>query len=318
MFANPRRKSSRFVEFSFLPFTDEKLLIKICAKDVFFPLKQGLMCLRFSRDFASEERQDTFATTGFNLTQKSPSTSPIVSTSLDSLHATEKKASLSENSDKAFYEDSCINQSNMNFQEVRDGDETFSKAVVPRRKGETKFYHKDLAFLSVLVPVKWVGTSAALLLRKASSVYHSFAFASVSKGKYGRALRYCKMALKCFGSYKSLTVDCEGAKDSLLSSILCSCGDAYLMLAKCKENLAVHQEDYKFKSKDDTFIAEFARQHRGELYEVCALRIEFVLELEGNLSKRWVIVINHAWANLCLYKPTHCLTRILHSDWLLY
>ena len=245
------------------------------------------MCLKVDPAFTPECQSTSNSPVGSSLTNV-PNRSSSNTSSPNSQPVTEESVTPLKTSPKNGSKCSQPNQSNASTQEKtldsRSG--TTSKAVVPTGSREIKLYNKDFTFLRVLVPVQWEVQTMALLLRKASSVYHSFAFASISKGKYGRALRYCKMALKCFGAFKSLEGDNVSTKDSLLSSILCACADAYLMLAKCKENLAVHQEDYGFKSKDDKYVAEFARLHRGGLHRVCALKIEFLLDLETNLSKR--------------------------------
>lgn len=73
--------------------------------------------------------------------------------------------------------------------------------------------------------------------------------------------------------------------DQLLISVLFVCGDSYLMLAKCQGNLAVHQEDYRFKSEEDVFISEAAEEcisgQGGH-----SSSVKFVSDVEKNLLKR--------------------------------
>ena len=67
--------------------------------------------------------------------------------------------------------------------------------------------------------------------------------------------------------------------------ILYVCGDSYLMLATCLENLAVHQEDFHFRSAEDTFICEAAADcissEQGH-----SSSVKFVCDLEQNMQQR--------------------------------
>ena len=63
------------------------------------------------------------------------------------------------------------------------------------------------------------------------------------------------------------------------------CGDSYLMLAKCQGNLAVHQEDYRFKSEEDIFISEAAEECIAGQGEHSS-GVKFISDLEKNLLKR--------------------------------
>lgn len=73
--------------------------------------------------------------------------------------------------------------------------------------------------------------------------------------------------------------------DQLLISTMFVCGDSYLMLAKCQENLAVHQEDYRFKSEEDTFISEAAEDCITS-QEGHSSSVKYVCDLEQNMLKR--------------------------------
>ena len=76
---------------------------------------------------------------------------------------------------------------------------------------------------------------------------------------------------------------CTG--DELLISTMFVCGDSYLMLAKCQGNLAVHQEDYFFKSVEDEFISEVADGYIS-IPEGHSSSVKFVCDLEQNMLKR--------------------------------
>ena len=73
--------------------------------------------------------------------------------------------------------------------------------------------------------------------------------------------------------------------DELLISTMFVCADSYLMLAKCQKNLAVHQEDYHFKSEEDTFISEAADDCISS-EEGHSSGVKFVCDLEQNMLKR--------------------------------
>lgn len=71
----------------------------------------------------------------------------------------------------------------------------------------------------------------------------------------------------------------------MLISTMFVCGDSYIMLAKCQENLAVHQEDYLFKSVEDEFVTATADDHIST-HERHSSSVNFVCDLEQNLLKR--------------------------------
>ena len=84
----------------------------------------------------------------------------------------------------------------------------------------------------------------------------------------------------------SLNVPIFSIGDELLISTMFVCGDSYLMLAKCQENLAaVHQEDYRFKSDQDVFISEAAEDFISS-EEGHSSSVKFVCDLEQNMLKR--------------------------------
>lgn len=59
------------------------------------------------------------------------------------------------------------------------------------------------------------------------------------------------------------------------------------MLAKCQGNLAVHQEDYRFKSEEDVFICDAAEECISGQVEYSS-SVKFVSDVEKNLLKRQV------------------------------
>lgn len=71
----------------------------------------------------------------------------------------------------------------------------------------------------------------------------------------------------------------------MLISTLFVCGDSYIMLAKCQENLTVHQEDYLFKSAEDEFIAATADDHIST-HARHSSSVNFTRDLEQNMLKR--------------------------------
>ncbi|CAH3197129.1 unnamed protein product, partial [Porites evermanni] len=137
-----------------------------------------------------------------------------------------------------------------------------------------------------LVPdARWQDKTAGLLFRKAGAVYHSLACMFNSNGKFGRGLKNCRLAFKCLEASRAFIAESDIKEDDqLMIEILYVCGDSYLMLATCQENLAVHQEDFHFRSDEDTFICEAAADcissEQGH-----SSSVKFVCDLEQNMQQ---------------------------------
>ncbi|KAJ7356325.1 hypothetical protein OS493_025434 [Desmophyllum pertusum] len=134
------------------------------------------------------------------------------------------------------------------------------QAVVPTFAKHLHPYKRKKTPLVLVRPARWQEKTAGLLFHKAAAVYHSLACTFNSNGKSGRGLKNCKLAFKCLEASQIFSAESDIKKgDQLLISVLFVCGDSYLMLAKCQGNLAVHQEDYRFKSEEDMFILRSSR-----------------------------------------------------------
>lgn len=144
---------------------------------------------------------------------------------------------------------------------------------------------------------RWQEKTAGLLFRKAGAVYHSLACMFNSNGKFGRGLKNCKLAFKCFEASRAFVGEPDIKEgEQLLISTMFVCGDSYLMLAKCQENLAVHQEDYHFKSEEDSFISEAADDCISS-EEGHSASVKFVCDLEQNMLKS--VTLYDAALQLC-------------------
>ncbi|EDO48782.1 predicted protein [Nematostella vectensis] len=142
--------------------------------------------------------------------------------------------------------------------------------------------------LILIKPVKWKSKSTALLLRKAATVYHSLACVSNSNGKYGRGLRFCKLAFKCFEAQQRFAdrTSTSSQDSAILRSVLCACADAYLMLAKCTEGLSMHGEDFKNLSSDDLALSESAGECVSGIPGTFYSKVEFIVSMERNFCTR--------------------------------
>ena len=161
------------------------------------------------------------------------------------------------------------------------------RALVPSLTDSSEAYgNPNVPQLVVVRPANWQTASLALLLHKAGAVYHSLACWSNNNGKYGRALRFCKLALKSLQGVRSLQGDSK-ERDRLLASVLCAAGVAHLMLAKSQGNTSVHFEDFKYLSADDQVIAHYAEDcARSSPVELMSAMIQFISDKKKSLLKR--------------------------------
>ena len=168
------------------------------------------------------------------------------------------------------------------------GNSSPPQAVVPSFTNKLETYRRKRTPLVVIRPIRWQDKSANLLFRKAAAVYHSLSCMFNSNEKYGRGLKSCKLALKCLEACRCNEddSDCKEYRE-LLISVLYVCGDAYLMLAKCQDNLEVHREDFRFMSEEDKFIAHIAEEYFvDQSTYLSELELTFLSEAEKNLLKR--------------------------------
>lgn len=164
-------------------------------------------------------------------------------------------------------------------------DSSPTHAVIPSYQNRLQAFKRKKSPLILKRPSRWQEKNAGLLFRKAGAVYHSLACMFNSSGKFGRGMRNCKLAFKCLEASRVFRAQSDIKQgDELLISTMFVCGDSYLMLAKCQGNLAVHQEDYFFKSVEDEFISEVADGYIS-IPEGHSSSVKFVCDLEQNMLK---------------------------------
>ncbi|KAE8590324.1 hypothetical protein XENTR_v10018021 [Xenopus tropicalis] len=107
---------------------------------------------------------------------------------------------------------------------------------------------------SGIVPDAWQFKIKLQLILKASKAYYVLSDAAVSLQKYGRALRYVKLALQCHDAYSCLCTGIVPDVMLLLCQYLTLCGDVQLMLAQNASNRAAYYEEYSYQTRDDQEI----------------------------------------------------------------
>lgn len=173
----------------------------------------------------------------------------------------------------------------------RSGPQTFSvrrlSALEPSSSRPSSLRSSDEcnqnSFLLVK-PVHWRSQSKGLLMRKATSVYHSMSCLANTKGKFGRGLRFSKISLECLEAYKACGTNKNEEDNELMRSILSACADSYLMLAKSGENLEVHHDEFLQRSRDDKAISSGAKEFICD--ETGIFNVEFKSVVEDNLVTR--------------------------------
>ncbi|XP_035256758.1 erythroid differentiation-related factor 1 [Anguilla anguilla] len=116
--------------------------------------------------------------------------------------------------------------------------------------------HEDLKHptRSGMIPGSWQYRMKLQLVLKASKAYYVLSDAATNLLKYGRALRYIKLALQCHDAYCSV---CSSLHPEVLlfhSQCLSLCGDIQLMLAQNASNRAAYLEEYSYQTKEDQEI----------------------------------------------------------------
>ncbi|KAM4702818.1 erythroid differentiation-related factor 1 [Rhinophrynus dorsalis] len=107
---------------------------------------------------------------------------------------------------------------------------------------------------SGIVPGAWQFKMKLQLILKASKAYYVLSDAAMSLQKYGRALRYIKLALQCHDAYSCLCTSIVPDVMLLLCQYLTLCGDIQLMLAQNANNRAAYFEEYNYQTRDDQEI----------------------------------------------------------------
>ncbi|XP_041921399.1 erythroid differentiation-related factor 1 isoform X3 [Alosa sapidissima] len=103
---------------------------------------------------------------------------------------------------------------------------------------------------SGMVSGSWQHRLKLQLFLKASKAFYVLADAANNLLKYGRALRYIKLALQCHDAYCSISSGLSPRVLLFHSQCLCLCGDVQLMLAQNASNRAAYLEEYQYQTQD--------------------------------------------------------------------
>uniref|UniRef100_A0A8C2J8B2 Erythroid differentiation regulatory factor 1 n=1 Tax=Cyprinus carpio TaxID=7962 RepID=A0A8C2J8B2_CYPCA len=107
---------------------------------------------------------------------------------------------------------------------------------------------------SGMLPGTWQHRMKLQLFLKASKAYYILSDAATNLLKYGRALRYIKLALQCHDGYCSISGGLHPQVLLFHCQCLSLCGDVQLMLAQNASNRAAYLEEYNYQTKDDQEI----------------------------------------------------------------
>ncbi|XP_075114576.1 erythroid differentiation-related factor 1 isoform X3 [Leptodactylus fuscus] len=135
---------------------------------------------------------------------------------------------------------------------------------------------------SGIVPGSWQFKMKLQLIIKASKAYYVLSDAAMSLQKYGRALRYVKLALQCYDAYSCLCTNQVPEVMLLLCQYLTLCGDIQLMLAQNAGNRAAYFEEYNYQTRDDQEILHSL--HRESTCEGFSFVTDLITDLECQLS----------------------------------
>ncbi|NXG31383.1 EDRF1 factor, partial [Dromaius novaehollandiae] len=136
--------------------------------------------------------------------------------------------------------------------------------------------------LSGMIPGSWQYKMKLQLILKSSKAYYVLSDAAMSLQKYGRALRYIKLALQCHDTYCCLCASMLPEVLVFLCQCLTLCGDTQLMLAQNASNRAAYLEEYNYQTKEDQEILHSL--HRESSCQVFAWATDLSTDLECQLS----------------------------------
>uniref|UniRef100_A0A8C8VDN5 Erythroid differentiation regulatory factor 1 n=1 Tax=Pelusios castaneus TaxID=367368 RepID=A0A8C8VDN5_9SAUR len=135
---------------------------------------------------------------------------------------------------------------------------------------------------SGMIPGSWQYNMKLQLILKSSKAYYVLSDAAMSLQKYGRALRYIKLALQCHDTYCCLCTNMPAELLLFLCQCLTLCGDIQLMLAQNANNRAAYLEEYNYQTKEDQEILHSL--HRESNCQVFAWATDLSTDLECQLS----------------------------------
>ncbi|XP_066549130.1 erythroid differentiation-related factor 1 isoform X2 [Amia ocellicauda] len=107
---------------------------------------------------------------------------------------------------------------------------------------------------SGMIPGSWQHRMKLQLFLKASRAYYVLSDAATNLLKYGRALRYIKLALQCHDAYCAVSPGLHPEVLLFHSQCLALCGDIQLMLAQNASNRAAYLEEYSYQTREDQEI----------------------------------------------------------------
>ncbi|XP_045047464.1 erythroid differentiation-related factor 1 isoform X5 [Desmodus rotundus] len=135
---------------------------------------------------------------------------------------------------------------------------------------------------SGMIPGSWQHKMKLQLILKSSKAYYVLSDAAMSLQKYGRALRYIKLALQSHDTYCCLCTNMFSEVLLFLSQYLTLCGDIQLMLAQNANNRAAHLEEFNYQTKEDQEILHSL--HRESSCQGFAWATDLSTDLESQLS----------------------------------
>uniref|UniRef100_A0A8C2JDA3 Erythroid differentiation regulatory factor 1 n=1 Tax=Cyprinus carpio TaxID=7962 RepID=A0A8C2JDA3_CYPCA len=154
---------------------------------------------------------------------------------------------------------------------------------------------------SGMLPGTWQHRMKLQLFLKASKAYYILSDAATNLLKYGRALRYIKLALQCHDGYCSISGGLHPQVLLFHCQCLSLCGDVQLMLAQNASNRAAYLEEYNYQTKDDQEILHCLHREsscqglNATLHALCYQLI--VLKRLGNIrNEMGVFYMNQAAA----------------------
>ncbi|XP_045147320.1 erythroid differentiation-related factor 1 [Echinops telfairi] len=135
---------------------------------------------------------------------------------------------------------------------------------------------------SGMTPGSWQHKMKLQLILKSSKAYYVLSDAAMSLQKYGRALRYIKLALQSHDTYCCLCTNMLSEVLLFLSQYLTLCGDIQLMLAQNSSNRAAHLEEFNYQTREDQEILHSL--HRESPCQGFAWATDLSTDLESQLS----------------------------------
>ncbi|XP_694764.4 erythroid differentiation-related factor 1 isoform X2 [Danio rerio] len=134
---------------------------------------------------------------------------------------------------------------------------------------------------SGMLPGTWQHRMKLQLFLKASKAYYVLSDAATNLLKYGRALRYIKLALQCHDAYCSISGGLHAQVLLFHCQCLSLCGDVQLMLAQNASNRAAYLEEYSYQTKDDQEILHCL--HRESSCQAFSMATDLALDPEYQL-----------------------------------